>query len=473
LKVHVLLVLLLAASPAVAQPPSPPPGLSLPASASSFLGGIPTGTRTDTPVTITVIDAIARALQHNLGVLLAEESVGQARGVRYRMLSELMPILNAHVSETRQKINLQAFGFGAPGGPTFPGVPDIVGPFNVFDARVTVSQTIFDLQAQNNARSEAHNVEAARLSYASARDLVINVAGNYYVAALAATARAAAARTQQDTAQALYDQAQDLKKSGIVAGVDVLRAEVQLNVEMQRATASSNEVEKAKLTLARIMGLPLGQPYTLDATLPELPEPDMTPDQAAEAALKARPDYQAAMERVHAAEASRQAVVGEALPSIHVNADFGEIGLTAPDAQGTFAIAGLVSIPIFQGGRVRGRLMEADAELRRRRAEAEDMRASVYYEIRSAFLDLETSRQQLTVATKARDLAAQQLVQARDRFAAGVGSNIEVVQAQESVATTNSQFITSTYGYNLAKGGLIRGMGGSEAVLKQIIGGSR
>ncbi len=452
---------------------SPPSALSLPPSASSFMGGIPTGTRTDNVVTITVLDAIRRALDHNLGVLLADDSIGRAQGARWRALSELLPNASAHVSETRQKINLAAFGFGGAGGPDFPGIPNIVGPFNVFDARVNVSQSIVDLQRINDMRAESHNVAAARLMYASARDLVINVAGNYYIAALMASARADAARAQQETAQALFNQAQDLKQGGMVAGIDVLRAEVQLSNETQRVTTTANDFEKAKMTLARIIGLPLGQPFVLDANLPDVPNPDMSLEQAADQAFKTRSDYQAAVERIHAAEAARRAVIGEALPSVRVNADYGDIGLTVGEAQATYSLSGLVTIPIFQGGRTRGRLLEADAELRRRQSEAEDLKASIYYEVKTAFLDLQATARQLEVATKARDLAAQQLTQARDRFAAGVASNIDVIQAQESVALATQQFIAAKYGYALSKGALIRGIGISETALRQVLGGAR
>jgi outer membrane protein TolC len=468
-----LVLVLFLATPAAAQPRPDIQSQVVPA-VTPFLGGVPTGTATHGVVTITVLDAIVRALQHNLGVLLAEQDIGRARGVRWKMLSELLPNVNGHISQTRQKINLQAFGFGsAAGGPSFPGVPNIIGPFNVFDARVSVSQSVVDLAALNDARAETHNSEAARLTSLSARDFVIHVAGTLYVHALGSCARAESARAQQQTAQALYDQALNLRQNGLVAGIDVLRAEVQLSTEMQRATVNANEFEKAKLQLARAIGLPLGQDFALDDRLPELPISDLTLDSAIEQAYRTRPDYQAALERVRAAEATRRAAASSLLPSVRVNADYGDIGLSASDAQVTYAVSGVVSIPIFQGGRFRGKLLEADADLRQRRAEAEDLKASIYYEIRTAFLDLEATAQQLKTATRARDLAAQQLVQARDRFAAGVASNIEVVQAQEAVAIANEQFISAQYGFDLAKGGLLKGIGTGEAVLRQLLGGAR
>ena len=472
LLVAVWAVMISSAPNAAAQDQSPRHGAPTAAS-SVFLGGVPSGTRTNEVVSITVLDAMNRALEHNLGVLIAQDELGHARGTRWRELSALLPHVNARISETRQQNNLQAFGFGSFGSPAFADVPTIVGPFNVFDARVYLSQAVFDLEALNSTRSESHNVRAARYTYQSARDLVVWVAGTLYVQALAADARVESLRTQQQTAQALYNQAMDLKQGGLVAGIDVLRSEVELNVQTNRATTAANDAEKAKLRLARVMGLPLGQAFVLDPTLPELPFPDLTVDQAVERAYQTRADYQAALERVRAAEAARQAVIGEALPAIRVNADFGDIGLSPSDSHGTFSVMGAVQIPIFQGGRIKGRLIEADADLRSRRHEAEDLKASIYYDVRTAYLDLHATTDQLQVATRARDLAAQQLTQSRDRFAAGVTSGIEVIQTQETVAVANEQYISALYGYYLAKGALVRGVGTAEATLLQLLGGTR
>ncbi|HZP47810.1 MAG TPA: TolC family protein [Vicinamibacterales bacterium] len=461
------------AQPTASQPMRSPTSLQLPPASQTFLGGVPSGTATADTITITVIDAIRRALDHNLGVLTAQEQMGRAEGARWLALSALLPNVSGRLSETRQVINLAAFGFGGGTEGPFAGIPTIVGPFNVFDARIALQQSVFDLGAINGNRAENHNVSAAKLTEESVRNFVIHVAGVAYIQALANSARADAARAQQQTAQTLYNQAVDLKNNGLVAGIDVLRAQVQLNAQMQRVTASVNEFEKSKLALARIIGLPLGQKFAIDPNLPELPTADLTFEQTVERALQQRPDYQAAVERVHAAEAARQAIVGDALPSVRVNADYGAIGLTVGSAQATYTVTGALNVPIFNGGRTRGRLLQADADLRQRQSEAEDLKASIHYELQGAFLDLQATNEQLQVATRARDLAAQQLAQARDRFAAGVGSNIEVVQAQEAVAVAEEQFIDAKFGYELAKGSVIRGVGASQQILRQITGGTR
>jgi outer membrane protein TolC len=442
---------------------------SLPSSVSgTFLGGVPSGVATTETLSLTIVDVINRALEHNLGLLNAEDVAGRARGERLIALADLLPNVNGRIGETRQKVNLAAYGFPLPAG-----IPSLVGPFNVFDARVYLSQSVFDLAAINNLRSEKHNLAAAEYSVKSSRDLVVLVSASAYLQTLAAAARAESARAQTETAEAIFNQATNMKQSGIVAGIDVLRAEVQLGTERQRATAAKNDFEKIRLQLARIIGLPIGQPFTLVDELPNVPVPEMQLEEALDRAYKTRPDYLAVLERVQAAEAERASIVGEALPSVRVNADYGDLGLTPRQAKGTYSVSGAVTVPIFQGGRTQGRLQRADAELRSRRAEAEDMKASIYYDVRTAFLDLQASGEQLQVATRARELSAQQLTQARDRFAAGVASNIEIVQAQEAVAETSEQYISALYSFNVSKALLARGLGVAEEATRQYLGGVR
>ena len=454
----------LAGTSMIAQSVPSPVGIAI---KSPFLGGVPDPQATPDVLELSAADAIHRALEHNLGALDAEENLAHAKGTRWTTLSELLPNASASLSEARRKTNLEAFGF--PLGPNFPRV---VGPFNVFDARVSVRQTAFDLSAIRDARAEGHNVAAATHTARSARDLVVLVTANLYLQTLAAGARAETARAQFATAEALYSQAQDLRKGGIIAGIDVIRANVRLTGDRQRRTAAENDYEKSKLQLARVIGLATGQAFALSDQLPTLPVPDITLEAALERALRDRPDYLAAQERVRAAEAKRAAIAAESLPSAHVSADYGAIGLSARSALPTFNIVGSVEIPIFQGGRVRGRLLEADADLRRRRAEAEDLRAEVDYDVRSALLDLKATSEELQAATESRELANQQLTQSRDRFAAGVANNVEVIQAQEAVTLANEQYIGALYGYNVSKALLAQSLGSAEQAVEQYLGGS-
>jgi len=437
-------------------------------SSSPFLGGVPSGPPTSDTLALSITDAIRRALDHNLGLLAANDSVDRAHGTRIAALSGLLPSLSGRVSETRQKIDLAAFGFPLPAG-----IPSIVGPFNVFDARVYLSQAVLDLHALNDTRAERHNAAAAEYSYKSSRELVVLVSANMYLQALASSARANSARAELETAEALFRQASDLRQNGLVAGIDVLRAQVQLGTAQQRATAADNDFDKAKLALARVIGLPVGQPFTLSDEIPNVSTPDITLQEAVERAYATRPDYRAALERVEAAEAAREAIRGEHLPSVKVTADYGGIGLSVPEVQGTFSIVGALNVPIFDGNRTKGRLLEADADVRGRQAELDDLKAGIYYDVQTALLDLKATREQFDVATRGRDLASQQLTESRDRFAAGVADNIEVVQAQQAVALANEQYIAALYGYDVAKALLARGIGVAEDAIRQFLGGNR
>jgi len=444
------------------------PGVPVPTPASPFWGGVPTGTLSAQPIPLSLYDALQRALAHNLGVLAAEEAVDRASGARWLALADLLPNVHGSISETERKTNLEAFGF-----PLQPPFPRVVGPFDVFDARLFLRQPVLDFKAINASKAENYRLSAARFTYRSARDLIVLVAANLYLEAVAAAARTDATKAQLDTARALHNQALDMKTAGTVAGIDVLRAEVRVSLEQQRATAASNAFEKSKLQLARMIGLPLRQEFTLSPTLPNVPLPPLSLEEVVAQAYERRPDFLAAQQRLKAAEADVRSARSGFLPSVEVTGDYGVIGLTVAQSLSTFSLAGQVNVPLFEGGRTHGRTAQARADLALRRAELEDMRASIYYNTRSAFLDLKAAEEQLETATRARQLADLQLTQARDRFAAGVANNLEVVQAQEAVAAATEGSIAALYDLNIAKALVLGAPGSLEEAIEKYLGGSK
>jgi outer membrane protein TolC len=463
---RVVVLLLLACAPVASAQDRP--GVPVPAPTSPFWGGVPTGTASSQSIALSLYDALHRALDHNLGVLSAEEAVDRAHGARWLALADLLPNVRGTVSETERKTNLEAFGF-----PLQPPFPRIVGPFDVFDARVFVRQPILDFRALNAARAESHRLSAAQFSYQSARDLIVLVTANLYLEAVAAGARMDATRAQLETARALHNQALDMKTAGTVAGIDVLRAEVRVSSEQQRATAASNAFEKSKLQLARMIGLPLRQEFTLSQMLPEMPLPQFTLDEVVAQAYERRPDFLAAQERLKAAESELRAARSGFLPSLEVTGDYGAIGLTVGQALSTFSVAGQVNVPLFEGGRTHGKAAQARADVAQRRNELEDLKASIYYNTRAAFLDLKAAEEQMQTAARTRQLAELQLTQARDRFAAGVANNLEVVQAQEAVAAATEGAIAALYDLNIAKALVLGSPGSLEAAIEKYLGGPK
>ena len=140
-------------------------------------------------------------------------------------------------------------------------------------------------------------------------------------------------------------------------------------------------------------------------------------------------------------------------------------------SHGTVTFAATLNIPIFQGGRIKADVLQADAELQKKQAELGDMRGQIDNEVRSAVLDLNSARDLVSVSKSNLDLAGETLTQAKDRFAAGVTDNLEVVQAQESVATANQAYISSLYSFNIAKVELAKAAGVAERAVKDYLGG--
>jgi len=428
-------------------------------------GGVPTGEATKDEIALSLTDAIERGLRYNLGSILGQAAVSGAEGARKEALADLLPQLRAGVFESRQKINLAAYGFSAP------GIPQVVGPFNLFDARAYLQQTVLDLKALNRSRSSAGSLEAARQDERSTRDLVVLVCGELYLQAVAGESRIAAARAQLDTAEALLAVARDRKAAGLGAGIEVLRAEVQERSQRQRLIVAEQDAAKEKLALAHAIGLPLGQRFRLADPVPFVPTVPMSVEEAVERAWAGRPDLKAAEARVEAAEASRKAAQGEGWPSLVVSGDYGAIGNDVPSAIATFTVGASLRVPLFEGGRVQGRVREAEARVQQEKARLADLRARIYYEVQSDFLDLKAADERVGVAEGALALAREQLQQAKDRFASGVADNVEVVQAQEALATADENHIASLYARTVARLSLARTLGGVETSYTQLLKG--
>jgi outer membrane protein TolC len=437
---------------------------------SPFRGSVPPVPATSEVLPLSLVEAIDRALKYNLGLMNLQDEAGKARGIRLQELADLLPNVDARLMASDQKINLAAFGFS---GNAFPGISTVVGPFPVFDARLSVSQSILNLSAMNEQRRETHNVAAADYEARSARDFVVLVAADLYLNAVAAGSRIDAVKAQVDTAQALYTLASDQQRSGIAPQIDVLRAQVELESQKQRLIVAENDFTKQKMQLARAIGLVVAQPFELTDKVPYSAMPAMTVDDALTRALASRTDYMAARARVEAAEADHRAAVTEAVPSVVLNGDYGTIGPTIRSAQPTFTIIGAVKIPVFDGGRRQGRERETDAVLRERRSEADDFRQRIELEVRSAYVDVQAAEAQVRVAQGLVELANAQLVQAQDRFRAGVTSNLEVTQAQEAVAAAAESRIASLYAHNAAKASLAHAMGLAEQMATTILRGAR
>lgn len=436
-----------------------------PSGSGSFSGSVPTQSVPGV-LPLSLQDAIDRGLKQNLGLLLSSSDVNSAAGQRWQQLASILPHLSASPYIDVSQVDLAEFGFSfsAPGF----SIPSIVGPFSYFDARANFSDSIFDWSAISNTHAASERLDAARHTYQDARDVVVLAVGYAYLQTIASEARVDTAQAQVDTAQALYNQAADQVSAGTSPQIDELRAQVELKTRQQQLIASKNAVEIQKLSLARTIGLAPGQQFNLTDKSPYSPFEGMSVDEALKRAYASRSDFQADMADVRAAEYAKRAAEAERYPTLSVTADYGVAGRhPSTNSHGVFDFRGTLNIPIFQGGKVHGDEAVADAQLQQSRERLENLRGQIDADVRTALLNIQSAQDQVNVAQSNIALAQQTLSQARDRFAAGVTNTVEVVQAEEAVASANENYISSLYSYNYAKISLARALGAAETDVRE------
>jgi outer membrane protein TolC len=414
---------------------------------------VPTGTATNEVLHLTLRDAISRALRYNLGQIESGENAHIARGQRLRALSALLPQVSAGASENVEKFSASTLGI------KIPQVPAVVGPFSFSTAQANASQSLFNYESIQRFRAAQSTEHAAQLSYSDTLDVITLIVGNAYLQAIQANSRITAQEAQVKNAQALYDQALDQLQAGTSPKIDVTRSGVQLHTEQYNLSIARNNFAIAKLNLSRAIGLPLGQAFDLADQLPYAEISPQTVEDVLAAAYKSRGDFRAALDSLKSAQQQLSATRAERYPVVAAMGDYGVQGPNPGNLHPAFTFQAQVSVPIFTGGRIKGDIAEAEASLRQRKAEAENLRGQIDYDVRTAFLNLQAATEQVAVARQNVDLANENLARSQERFSAGVTDSVEVVQAQQSLASANDQYISGLYNHNLAKLQLARALG--------------
>ena len=429
-------------------------------------GSVPNGTASNEMLRLTLGYAINMALRYNLGAIESGENAQTARGQRLIALSYLLPQVSAGLSETAGQTSLATFGVKSS-----PFVPNILGPYAYSKVDASLSQTLFSLESIQRFRSARTAEQAAQLSYQDILDVVTLTVGNAYLQVIEASSRIEAQQAQVRNALALHDQALEEFQAGTSPRIDATRTEVQLHTEEYNLSVARNNFAIAQLTLARAIGLPLGQAFEIADQLPYSDINTPTVEEALQTAYKSRSDFRAALESQKAAQQNLSAAKGERYPVVAMNGDYSDLGTTFGHSHGNFDFQAGVSVPLFTGGRTKGDIMQAEAALRQRKAEAENARGQLDYDVRTAFLNLNAAKEQVDVAQKNVALANENLARSRDRFTSGVTDSVEVVQSEQSLASANDQYIASVYNHNLAKLTLARAIGVARTGYNQYLGG--
>jgi outer membrane protein TolC len=434
--------------------------------AGTITGSVPSGPASPDVLRLTLREAITRGLRYNLATIESGENARIARSQRLLALSTLLPQVSAGLSENVDQLSLATFGLQQ-----IQGIPNIVGPFSYTSLDLTVSATLFSLESIQRFRAARTREQAAQLSYQDILDAVTLTVGNAYLQVIEADSRIEAQEAQVRNAQALADQALDEVHAGTAPRIEATRTEVQLHTEEYNLSVARNSFEVAKLALGRAIGLPLGQQFELAEQLPYSEVNPPTVEDALNLAYGSRTDFRAALDSEKSAAQTLSAARGERYPVVAVNGDYGDIGPTLAQSHGDFTFQAGVRVPIFTGGRIKGDITQAEAELTERKAEAENIRGQIDYDVRKAFLNLKAAREQVAVAKQNVELANENLARSKDRFTSGVTDSVEVVQAEQSLAGANDQYITSLYDHNLAKLSLARALGVARTSYQHYLGG--
>jgi outer membrane protein TolC len=413
-------------------------------------------------LTLTLEDAVRRGLESNLGIIGSDNAFRQARAQRLQARSALLPNVSASASENAAKLNLAAEGFSSSAFGTSLPFPATVGPFHYYDVSGTLHQSVLDLTAIHNLHTSSELAASSGLDARQAREEVVLAVAGVYLQLMSTIALVDEQEEQVHYAQVSYKQARAQVDAGNKAPIEANRSLVELQTEQQRLRSQRGDLEKQKNQLARLIGLPLGLNIQIAEKLAPLNSQMPSLEESVERASMQRDDLKAAEAKWRAAKEARKAAGAERLPSVSVNGSYGLEGVNPNEGTGVFQASASLNVPLFQGGRIKADVAQADATVAQRDAELSDEHGVVELDVRNAYIDLGVANDQVNTAQSNHDLALATLQQSQDRFAVGVADSVEVVSSQEALAAANHDYVSSLFSQYLAHITLAHAMGEAE-----------
>ena len=428
--------------------------------APSFLGAQQPAT--PTPLRLSFADAVrvasGQATPVELATLRATEADARVRQAR----SALLPSLAISGAWVNRTFNSKSLGISFPTPPGQPGLPELIGPFDNYDGRVRATQTVFDWSSVKRVRAAGAQADGTRAERGATVESAAQTAAAAYLRAARAAAVVAARRADSSIAAELVTLAEAQKRAGVSAAIDVTRARTQLVTAQGLTIIARNELDRARIALARALAIDPATPLELADTLAAgLANAEVPGDRqaAVAAALAGRPDLQAEVARGAAARQTGSAIRAERLPRLDLEADYGVNGLTMPSAISTRQVALQVTVPILDGFHREARIAEQNATVSESRVRERDLRQQIAADVEAALLDLRSAEAQQSVAAERLRLATDELAQARERFKAGVAGNIEVIDAQSNLIRARDTDIDARFAAASARVALARAVG--------------
>jgi outer membrane protein len=371
--------------------------------------------------------------------------------------SELLPHASFEVDDSVNRHNLRALL-----GAQIPNIPHSIGPYQEVQVGPTFSAPVFDLTLIRQYQESGHRLLASRADEQTVREETVLLTVSEYMAHLRALASITAAESRVELATQLAHQADDLLRDGVASKIDVSRAQVRLREEQQGLIDAQRDADTTVYALKRILNVPdsLRIEFADQQDFFQTPSLDLADPLAT--ALVQRPELHSLDESIKADQLAHKAAVARSLPKFTVDGYWNVQGETFNTATPGYQYQVSMSIPIFTGGRLRAeRKTTALAELRTQKQLAQE-RNEVTEQVRDGQVELQSALHQVELGRQEVQLANEQVTLSQGRFQSGVTDNIEVTQAQDSLARANDTEIGALFRYNIARAQLARAVGSVE-----------
>ncbi len=426
------------------------------------------------PLSLSLDDAVSLALERNVRLRFQRANQQLVRGYIGQVTNALFPNLQFRASSSAQEINLLALGFkpslvaSVPGfaGVSFPSIVKV----DTTSVQVSLNQTLFNLPEIELYRAVKPEVRSVSLTIQDNNEQVVEAVATAYLQVLADQANLNNSVAQEAAAKLLFEQATARDQAGVGIRLDVLRAQVEYQQRQQQQVSADVQLDKDGIQLNRIMGLPAGQELDLTDDAPFSELGDLSFEQARQTAYSRRNDLLALDASIEVAAREVHAARYQRLPTLAVNGFYGILGQDTGIFHGVFTAEGTLRFPIFREAAQRGEEQSAVAQLMTLRAQEGSLRGTIDSQIRNSLLDIASSQQLVMVSESNVGLAQQELSDARDRFAAGVSDNLEVVDALATVTGAQAQLVNALFQYNTAKVALARGTGVLQTRYRAFLG---
>ena len=163
------------------RPISPAEGTTTPSaqatqSQNPYLGSVPSK-NTGTRIELSLKGAIERGLRYNLGLIESQQSSADVRAERLRALSALLPQLSADARQGYENLSFKELGIKLPAIPGLPALPSTSGAFGYQDARVSLTQSLYNAELRKQYRARKSDEQASILSIRDSRDVVVFAVG--------------------------------------------------------------------------------------------------------------------------------------------------------------------------------------------------------------------------------------------------------------------------------------------------------